>query len=60
MKYIREIQWWLFRKIMPRDLKEGTWLVEGAEQWINVTDMWRKSTKKGVWFIPRIEYHEEE
>jgi hypothetical protein len=40
---------------MPSDLKKGSWLVVNGD-FINIDELWRKSRKKDVWFIQRIEY----
>ena len=56
MKKLSDIIFLIRFKLMPNKFKEGSWLVMNGD-FTNIGDMWRKSTKKGVWFIPRIEYH---
>lgn len=46
---------WIRWQLMPRELKKGTWLIMGDEA-INLSEYWRRSTKKKTWFLPRIEW----
>ena len=48
---IFSFRYWL----MPREFKSGTWLTWDGD-FINLGEIWRKSRKKGVWFLPRIEW----
>lgn len=48
---------WIRWQLMPRELKKGTWLIMGDEA-INLSEYWRRSTKKKTWFLPRIEWRD--
>ena len=53
-RLVFKIRWYL----MPSEFKTGSWLFFGDKEkstQIDITNLWRKSSKKGIWFIPRIE-----
>ena len=55
---MKKIIFWLRFKLMPSEFKKGTWLFVNGDA-MNMGDFWKKSsTKKGIWFIPRIEWRE--